>query len=208
MRLDERLEPRRDLLGARRRSPRLLHPGVGRREQNAQPDPVALVVPELPERDGLLVATERRCDLGRHVTGLKTLRSVVDGDRVRVVLVLRLADEREASPRRETVVLQGVGAVRRAGELDDPHAWVVPLHRVSGRRVAQPVARLAALEPDPESPTAADGGGVLRPGTGGSPAGASSLRTRGVACRHQPPARRTAYSDPRSSSTDTERRSR
>ena len=42
-------------------------------------------------------------------------------------------------------------AVRRAGELHDAQPLVVPAHRVAGRRVAQPVAGLAALEPEAQA---------------------------------------------------------
>src|SRR5205814_3743829 len=160
--------------------PWLLDPRVRRREQDAQTDPLPVLATELPQRDRLLVAAKRRRDLGRDVAAMHAPLGVVDRDRIRVVLVLGLRNERESPPRREPVVLQRVGAVRGAGELDDAHTRVVPLHRVPGRGVAQPVARLAAVEPD-----------------------AQAFRTRGVAWRHRRPARPTAYSDLRSSSTDT-----
>src|SRR6476646_12005934 len=112
---------------------------------------------------------------------MDALLGVPDGDRVRVVLVLRLPDEREPAPRREPVILQRVGPVRRPRELHDTHARIVPLHRIPGRGVTQPIARLAGFEPDPQAPTAAFGGGVFSPGAGGFAVGASSiLRTRGA----------------------------
>src|SRR5262249_62219910 len=107
--------------------------------------------------------------LCRDIARLQAPLRVVDRDRVRVVLVLRLADKSEAPAGREGLVLQRVCAVRRAGELDDAHAWIVPLHRVPAGGVAEPIAGRAALQPDPKT-----------------------IRTRGAFGRHSRPARPTA----------------
>ena len=50
---------------------------------------------DAPERDGLLVAAELSRGLTRHVPGLKRSLLVPNGDRVGIVLVLRLGNEGE-----------------------------------------------------------------------------------------------------------------
>src|SRR5204863_9378302 len=108
-----------------RSSPRLLHPRVRGDDEHAQTDAPTFLA-ELPERDRLLVAAQLRRDLGRDVAALDAALRVPDPDPVRVVLVLRLADEREAAPRREGVVLERIAPVRGAGELHDAQARVGP----------------------------------------------------------------------------------
>src|SRR5581483_12408483 len=110
-------------------------------------DAAAVLAAELPERDRLLVSAQLGRELRGHVPRLHAALRVPYRDGVRVVLVLGLPDEREPATRREGVVLQLVETVRRAGELHDVEALVVPAHRSTGRRIAQPVAGRAALEP-------------------------------------------------------------
>ena len=124
----------------------------GGHEQDAQ------ALTRAPERDGLLVARQLRRDLARHVARLQRPLLVPDADRVRVVLVLRLGDERQARagierrrprrPRRET------------------------RHRRRGRRgSARPPSSRAHRSPRRE---------------GGTPRRAGRARARGEAARSTP----------------------
>jgi hypothetical protein len=70
---------------------------------------------------------------------------------VRVVLVVRLGDEREPPPRPEPFVLERVDPERDAGDGDDVDARIVLPDELLGRGVAQAVPVAAALEPEPES---------------------------------------------------------
>ncbi len=130
------------------RSPRRSDPRVGRRDQDAETDPRAVLAAELPERDRLRVDRDVRRDGRRDVAGLEPALGIPDPDGVRVVLVLRLGDERQPEPGRERGVLQGVESVRGAGDRNDEEPLVVPPDRLPRRGVAQPVAGLPALEPE------------------------------------------------------------
>jgi hypothetical protein len=73
----------------------------------------------------------------------------VDGDRVRVVLVPRVAAQLERTARRRGVGLERVGVVApRAGDAHDPQAAGSQLGRVA----AQVAARLAVDELVPRDP--------------------------------------------------------
>jgi hypothetical protein len=122
-------------------------PGVGRSDQYSQAD-AAVLVAELPQRDRLGVARDPRRDLRGHVARLQPALGVPDRDRVGVVWILRLGDERERPSGREALVLKRFEPVRGSGDRDDEKPLVRPANRLARRRVAQPVARLAALEPE------------------------------------------------------------
>jgi hypothetical protein len=125
-------------------------PGVGRSDQYSQADAAALLVAELPQRDRLGVACDPRRDVRRHVARLEPALGVPDRDRVGVVRILRLGDERERQSGREPRVLKCFEPIRRSGDRDDEKPLVRPANRLARRRVAQPVARLATLEPEAE----------------------------------------------------------
>jgi hypothetical protein len=73
------------------------------------------------------------------------------------VLVLGLRHEREPPARRERVVLQRVQAVRDPGDVDDANARILPPDELLGLGVAQAEPVTAALEPEPEPPSARPG---------------------------------------------------
>src|SRR6266540_575725 len=123
-------------------SPRARDPRVGRRDQHAE------AAVDAPQRHCLLVAVELGRDVARDVADLQRPRLVPDRDRVRVVLVLGLAEQGEAAARVERRVGQGIGPIRDTRDRHDAHARVGPANGLAGSRVAQEVAGLAALEPD------------------------------------------------------------
>ena len=93
-------------------------------------------------------------EVARHVPRLERALLVPDRNGVRVVLVLGLRHEREAPARIERRVGDRLGAERDPGDRHDANARVLPRHPLTGRGVAQVVARAAAvaLEPEPEAP--------------------------------------------------------
>ena len=76
---------------------------------------------------------------------------VPDPDRVRVVLVVRLGQEREPLSRCERFVLQRIEPVRDAGDLHDADARILVTDQLLRRRVAQPKTVAGALEPDAQA---------------------------------------------------------
>ena len=123
-------------------------PGVARSEQHAQAS-AATLLGELSERDGLpLVRAQRSRHLGGDVAGLHASSFVPDRDRVRVVLVVGLRNERERTPWCEPFRLHVVHAVADARDRDDVDPRVVLADDLLGRGVAQPIAGAGALEPE------------------------------------------------------------
>src|SRR4051812_29693437 len=114
----------------RRNLPGPPNPGVARRDQNPQ------AAVDSPERDGLLVPAQLGRNLARDVPGLQDALLVPDADRVRVVLVLRLRDEREPVARVERGIRQSLGPVGDARDRYDANARVIPAHTLARPRVA------------------------------------------------------------------------
>ena len=113
------------------RLPGRAYPGIRRDDQHAQ----AALDP--PERERLLVAGELGRDRRRDVADLQRPLLVPDRDRVRVVLVRRLGDEREPARRVERRVGQRLRPVGDARRRDDPDARVLPADRLIRGRVAE-----------------------------------------------------------------------
>src|SRR5919201_2228405 len=129
--------------GARRADPR-----VTWREQDAEATPLT-VFEELVQRDGLpVVRAQLACDIRGDVSGLNAPVRIPDRDCVRIVLVVRLRNERKLAARREPLVLELVDPERDDGNGHDADTWVVVAHHLLGCRVAHPVAGAGALEPE------------------------------------------------------------
>ena len=124
-------------------------------------------------------------DVARHVADLQRALLVPDRHRVRIVLVVGLAHERQPPPRIERRVRQASARNETPATGTTRSARIAPAHRLAGRRVAQVEARPAALEPQTQP-----------------------LRTQAACERRRARARPTACTRPRSASTDTARRSR
>ena len=82
----------------------------------------------------------------RHIPELERPLLVPDPDRVRVVFVLRLGNEREPLARIERRVFQRLGPKRDSRRRHGENARILPVHDLTRRRVPEPVARLGALE--------------------------------------------------------------
>ena len=93
---------------------------------------------------------KRRRVLPRHVAELERPLLVPDPDRVRIVLVLRLGDERELPARIEGRIGERLGTERDSGHRHDEDARVLPANDLAGRGVTEPVARPGALEQQPQ----------------------------------------------------------
>ena len=114
---------------------------ASRGASNTRRPSAATLLRELSERDGLpLVRAQRSSHLGGDVTGLHSSIFVPDRDRVRVVLVVGLRNERERTPGCEPFRLHVVDAVADARDRDDVDPRVVLADDLLGRGVAQPIA--------------------------------------------------------------------
>jgi len=82
----------------------------------------------------------------RHIPELERPLLVPDPDRVRVVLILRLGDERESPARVERRIVERLGTERDSRRRHDEDPRVLPVHDLARRRIPEPVARLGALE--------------------------------------------------------------
>src|SRR3954451_4283385 len=128
----------------RRNLPGPPNPGVARRDQHPQ---AAL---DSPERDGLLVPAQLGRNIARDVPSLQGALLVPDPDRVRVVLVLRLRDERDSVARVERRIRQSLGPVGDARDRYDANARVLPAHALARRRGPQVEARPRPLQAQPQ----------------------------------------------------------
>jgi hypothetical protein len=82
---------------------------------------------------------------------LERALGVPDRDRVRIVLVRPLRHERQPLAGIERRIGQRVRAVGDARRGNHADARILPAHGLAGRRVAEPVAALAALEPESQA---------------------------------------------------------
>src|SRR6476620_1831342 len=119
---------------------RATDPGIGGGDQHAQ------AAFDAPERHGLLVAGQLGRHLTRDVAGLERPLLVPDGDRVRIVLVGRLGDERDRKAGIERRVFVRLGPEGDARHGHHSHTLVLPAHDLAGRRVSQSKPRARALE--------------------------------------------------------------
>ena len=89
-------------------------------------------------------------DRRRDVAELERPLLVPDPDRVRIVLVLRLGDEREPPTRIERRVFERIHPVGDARYRDDPDPRILPAHGLAGGGVAKVEPARAPLEPEPK----------------------------------------------------------
>src|SRR5918994_5192401 len=130
-----------------RRLPGRPDPGARWDDQDAQPafDP--------PERERLLVAGQLGRDRGRDVAELERALLVPDRNRVRIVLVRRLRDEREPARRVERRIRQRLRPVGDARSRDDADPWILPADVLTGSGIAELEAASPSLEPEPQTLT-------------------------------------------------------
>src|SRR5207302_1943704 len=104
---------------------------------------------ELVQHDRLpLVCLQIARVFGGDVACLQALRGVPHADRMWIVFVVGLRDQREPASCRKGIVLQRVKAVRDSGHLYDADAWIVFAQELFRRRVTHPKAVARTLEPD------------------------------------------------------------
>src|SRR5207248_1736702 len=106
---------------------------------------------DAPEGDRLLVAAELGRRVGRDVAGLQRTPLVPDRDRVRVVLVLGLRDEREPPAGVERRILDRFRPERDSRDGDHADALVLPRDELARGRVSHPDAGAGPLEPEPQA---------------------------------------------------------
>jgi hypothetical protein len=108
----------------------------------------------------MFIAVQAGCGLTWNVTGLQRPFLVPDPDCIRIVLVVRLPDERHAAAGIERLVVDVPRTKGDTRDRNDEHAFVFPAHAFTRRRVPQVEPRAAALEP--ETQPLAQNSSVLR----------------------------------------------